>query len=385
MKAEARGAAAGPAELPDRGGCLWWRDGTGIVGRGRSLDMEVTRRSDRGTQAWAGLRRELEERRAAGEPAVAMGSFTFDPEEPGSLLFIPEQVTRYDAHVTAVPSPEPQESFDRLRYARGEIDELRWLDEVASAIRAIEHGTLSKVVLARDEVVWSRTPFSERTIAMRLARVFPQCYTFVCDGLVGATPELLVRKRGRSVESLVLAGSARRGSDPQDDATQAESLLTSPKERSEHSLAVASVADVLRELSSDLSVEPEPSILRLANVQHLATTVKARLANEEMSVLEVVDRLHPTAAVGGVPRDTALARIRGVEAGLRGRYAGPVGWVDEQGDGDWGIALRCALLSGTRAQLFAGAGLVAGSLPEVELEETRLKLRAMEGVLGASA
>ncbi len=373
---------AGPPELADEGGCLWWRDGSGIVGQGRYLDIEVPVGAERGAQAWRELRPALERRAAAGESTVAMGSLTFDAEEQGSILFIPQQVRRYEGNEAAPTPGEPIGPFDRLRYAGGEMDELRWLDEVAGAIRAVEHGTLAKVVLARDEVVWSRTGFSPRSIAIRLARAFPECYTFVCDGLVGATPELLVRKRGAAVESLVLAGSARRGSDPDDDAREAAALLASAKERYEHRLAVASVTDVLEEVSTELWVRPEPDILRLANVQHLATKVTAQLADEELSVLELVDRLHPTAAVGGVPRDAALTRIREAENGLRGRYAGPVGWVDHRGDGEWGIALRCALITGKKAQLFAGAGVVAGSLPEAELEETRLKLRAMESVLG---
>lgn len=382
MKAEAGAAFVGPAALDDREGCLWWRDGTGIVGWGRALDVRVDIGPDRGARAWSALHQPLEERRSAGEPAVAMGSFTFDPEEDGSLLFVPEQARRYENDQGVGASPETPGSLDRLRYAGGEMDELRWLDEVSSAIEAIDHGALSKVVLARDQVVWNRTGFSPRAIALRLARAFPQCYTFVCDGLVGATPELLVRKRGRNIESLVLAGSARRGTGPDDDAAEAAALLASAKERYEHSLAVGSVGDALQEVCVEVWVRPEPEILRLANVQHLATEVTARLGDQRMSVLELVDRLHPTAAVGGVPRDAALARIRGAEGGLRGRYAGPVGWVDADGDGEWGIALRCALISGTRARLFAGAGVVAGSLPEAELEETRLKLRAMESVLG---
>lgn len=372
----------GPAGLPDQGGCLWWRGGTGITGRGRAVSIEVAFGSDRGRRAWRSLRAILEERRAAGETDVAMGSLTFDPETGGSVLFVPEVVSRYNNDPGIVgETPSDIAGLDRLRYARGEMDELRWLDEVAAAIEAIGGGELSKVVLARDEVVWSKSEFSVRTIAMRLAQAFPQCYTFVCDGLVGATPELLVRRRGRDVESLVLAGSARRGSDPEDDATEAARLIESSKERSEHSLAVDSVSDALKSVCTGISTEPEPQILQLANVQHLATRVTADLADPEVSVLELVDILHPTAAVGGVPKDAALVRIRQAEGDLRGRYAGPVGWVDADGDGEWGIALRCALVSGDRAQLFAGAGVVSGSLPEAELEETRLKFRAMESVL----
>ena len=383
MKDRAGATPVGPAGLTDQGGCLWWRHGAGIVGRGRATSIDVTFGPDRGRRAWASLREILEERRLAGKTDVAMGSLTFDPAIGGSVLFVPEIASHYEDDQAVVDDATGDiTSLDRLRYARGEMDELRWLNEVAAVIKAIDEGTLSKVVLARDEVVWSKTVFSERTIAMRLARVFPQCYTFVCDGLVGATPELLIRRQGRYVDSLVLAGSARRGSDPDDDASEAALLLESSKERSEHSLAVGSVSDALKSVCTGVATQQEPQILRLANVQHLATRVTAELDDPEVSVLELVDLLHPTAAVGGVPRDVALVRIRQAEGTLRGRYAGPVGWVDADGDGEWGIGLRCALLSGNRAQLFAGAGIVSGSLPEAELEETRLKFRAMESVLG---
>jgi len=354
----------------------------GLVGEGRAVSLEVGTGVDRGRRAWASLQGILGERLTAGEPAVALGSFTFDPANAGSVLFVPEALSVYDTPQPPLEDSTGTVGLDRMRYARAEMDELRWLDEVAALIADIDRGTPSKVVLARDEIVWGKTDLSERTIALRLTRAFPQCFTFVCDGLVGATPELLVRRKGRKVESLVLAGSARRGSDPDEDAFEAHRLLASSKERSEHSLALGSVTEVLGRVCSDVVSAAEPEILRLANVQHLATRVTARLDDPDGSVLELVDLLHPTAAVGGVPADAALARIRQVEGNLRGRYAGPVGWVDANGDGEWGIALRCALLSGNRARLFAGAGIVSGSLPEAELEETRLKFRAMESALG---
>lgn len=381
MKREAEIAPAGPASLPDSGGSLWWSRGRGLVGLGRALSIDVGLGRERGSDAWRALREVLAVRRAAGISAVAMGSFTFDPNTAGSVLFVPETVYVDDAPDEGPVIAETGEG-DRVRHARGEIDELRWLDGVSAAIRSIEEGALAKVVLARDEVVWRKTPFSERTIAMRLAQTFPECFTFVCDGLVGATPELLVRRKGREVESVVLAGSARRGANPDDDAAVADGLFNSEKEREEHLLALDSVRDALASVCSDVTAPEEPEILRLANVQHLATKITARLDDPAFSVLELVDVLHPTAAVGGVPREVALNRIRDVEGDLRGRYAGPVGWVDAEGDGEWGIALRCALVEGERARLFAGAGVVAGSLPEAELEETRLKFRAMENALG---
>lgn len=380
MKQETGLAPIGPAALPDRGGSLWWSRGRGIVGRGRAVSIDVGSGPARGSRAWGELRDVLATRSETGESAIAMGSFTFDPEISGSVLYVPEEVSVDEG--AADPALLTAGEVDRVRHARGEMNELRWLDEVSGAIASIAEGSLSKVVLARDEVVWSKTPFSERTIAMRLAQTFPDCFTFVCDGLVGATPELLIRRRGRDVGSVVLAGSARRGDDPEDDAAEADGLIHSEKEREEHSFALDSVRDALQGVSSDVVASREPEILRLANVQHLATRITARLDDPAPSVLQLVDLLHPTAAVGGVPREAALDRIRRVEGNLRGRYAGPVGWVDAEGDGEWGIALRCALIAGERARLYAGAGVVAGSLPEAELEETRLKFRAMESALG---
>lgn len=372
----------GPAALRDQGGSLWWSQDKGIVGRGRAVSIDVGLGSTRGARAWEVLRDVLGSCRSAGQTDVAIGSFTFDPEIAGSVLFVPEVACIYDTPQPVLGDVAQIIDGDRVRHARGEMDELRWIDAVSAAIASIKDGTLSKVVLARDEVIWSKSPFSERTIAMRLAESFPQCFTFVCDGLVGATPELLVRRREREVESLVLAGSARRGRDPDDDIAEADRLFNSAKERAEHSLALGSVRDALSVVCSDVAAPAEPEILRLANVQHLATRVTGTLDDPAPSVLELLDLLHPTAAVGGVPRQAALTRIRQAEGDMRGRYAGPVGWVDADGNGEWGIALRCALVSGDRARLFAGAGVMAGSFPEAELEETRLKFRAMEGALG---
>lgn len=356
--------------LPENGGCLWWHGGAGLVGSGPIRRMDVATGPDRGRDAFKRLRDVLR------PDGVAFASFTFDPESEGSVLLVADRLDRIDT------LPAPSGGQDRPRFAGARMDEMRWMEEVARTVELIATSEVSKVVLARDEVLWSKQPFSERDIALRLAAAFPGCYTFVCDGLVGATPELLVRKAGPSVTSMVLAGSARRGRDDADDLAAAEALRSSPKEREEHELAVASVTEALGEVCNDVKAEAEPHLLRLVNVQHLATTVSAQLRDSDVSALELVDVLHPTAAVGGVPRNEALARIRAVEGDLRGRYAGPVGWVDRNGNGEFGIALRCASIDGDRARLFAGAGIVEASLPEDELEETRLKFRAMEGALG---
>ena len=357
--------------LSDRGGCLWWREGGGFVGTGRRVEIPVGTGAGRAREAWNALRVELD-----GDE-IAFGSFTFDPDSSGSVLFVPEELERIDRLPSADLPPA-----ERPRHAGAAIDEVAWMEGVARTIEMLRAGEASKVVLARDEVLWSKHPFSERDVALRLARAFPGCYTFICDGLVGASPELLVRRSGLDVGSVVLAGSAARGSDERRDAEVAAELLSNSKERDEHSLAVASVTELLRDVCDEIEVERVPHLVKLRNVQHLGTNIRARLGEREFSALDLLDLLHPTAAVGGVPRKEAMARIREVEGDLRGRYAGPVGWVDGRGDGEWAIALRCALLTEDRARLFAGAGIMSGSLPEKELEETRLKFRAMEEALG---
>ncbi len=350
---------------------LWHHEGRALVGRGRATSIEVATGLARGAEAWEQLLRDLER---TGRN-VAFGSFTFDPEAPGSVLFVPDIVERQWS-----PAAGP-DGTARPRFAGASMDEVRWLEEVAQAVESINAGELEKVVLARDKRLWRAAPFDVETTAGRLAAAFPGCYTFVVDGLVGATPELLLSKRGLHIETLVLAGSARRGLDVTDDRAAGQELMVSAKERHEHALAVGSVEEALEPLCDSIEIQTTPHLLRLANVQHLATRVTG-LLSDPLPCLTLLDLLHPTAAVGGVPRHAALDRIRTVEAQLRGRYAGPVGWVDAHGDGDWGIALRCAHLHGQSATMFAGAGVVAGSLPEEELEETRLKFRAMETALG---
>ncbi|MGI8940320.1 MAG: isochorismate synthase, partial [Actinomycetota bacterium] len=208
---------------------------------------------------------------------------------------------------------------------------------------------------------------------------FPECFSFAVDGLVGATPELLVRVMGRQLESLVLAGSIRRGRDDEEDERLGALMLESAKDGREHEISVRDVSEIVATLCDDVAIG-DAWLLKLANVQHIATTVRGTLA-APLTSLEVAGRLHPTAAICGRPRDDALAMIRRLEGMDRARYGGPVGWVDARGNGEWGIALRCAEVDGGNARLFAGAGIVAGSTPEGELDETRIKLLAMQSAL----
>jgi menaquinone-specific isochorismate synthase len=229
----------------------------------------------------------------------------------------------------------------------------------------------------------SSTPLDTRVILNRLASRYSECWAFLVDGLVGATPELLVRRRGDMVTSRVLAGTVRRGKDADTDTDLAESLLASDKDQEEHEYAVSSVSQALAAHCTDLTVPEEPRLLRLANVQHLATDITGRLA-DEVPVLSLAASLHPTAAVCGTPTERAANVIRALEGMDRERYAGPVGWMDSHFDGELGIALRCGEIDAddpTRIRLFAGCGLVAGSDPVSELAETNAKFEPMRYAL----
>jgi menaquinone-specific isochorismate synthase len=346
---------------------LWSHQGEGVAGHG------VAARIDPGTgpQRFARAAAALAETFASAATRMAFISFTFDADDPGSSVVVPEAVRPWS------PGPVSATPGDRVRYAGSTLPDARWLEAVATALERIAAGEVAKVVLARDRLVWAKTPFDAGVLASRLAVRFPDCFTFVHDGLVGATPELLLRRRGRQVTSVVLAGTARRAADGREDRAAGQALLDSEKEQAEHRYAVESVRDALTRVCGALQADPAPQLLRLDNVQHLATTIRGAL-HEPLSALEVAGLLHPTAAVGGTPTAAAIATITELEGMERGRYAGPVGWVDAEGDGELGIALRCAELDGTGARMFAGAGVVSGSLPEAELEETRLKLLAMQ-------
>ena len=361
---------------------VWLNVGEGMVAAGVAADIEVGSGEDRFERAAAQLREVFE---SLGGRAFAFGSFAFDPTSDDSVLVVPEVVWGPSWVATAggadpvsflgVPAPVPAE---RVRYGGSTISEVAWLDAVAAAVDRIRAGELAKVVLARDVLVWSEAPFDVPVLLTGLARRFPGCYTFSCAGLVGATPELLVARSGNDVRSVVLAGTIGRG-DGAEDERLAEGLLSSEKDLEEHRLAVDSVTEPLATVCSDLKVEG-PLLLRLANAQHLSTRIQGVL-ERDASALELAGLLHPTAAVCGTPRPDAFGLIRALEGMDRGRYSGPVGWVDSAGDGEWGIALRCGRFDGARGRLFAGNGIVGASEPEAELEETRVKLRAMMSAL----
>ncbi len=370
---------------------VWLNGGDGIVAAGEAARIEVGSGDDRFARAAARLREVFAAMDVEpGARALAFGSFAFDPASSDSVLVVPAVVwtrrggrawitTTGDTEPSSLLRPRAPAAAGRVRYGGSTISEVAWLEAVAAAVDGIRRGEADKTVLARDVLVWSEEPFDVPLLLTRLAARFPGCFTFSCDGLVGATPELLVARSGDLVRSVVLAGTVARGDDAAGDERLARGLMTSEKDLAEHAFAADSVAEPLREICSDLTVEG-PGLLRLANAQHLSTRVEGRLATDA-TALDLAGLLHPTAAVCGTPRAEALELIRRLEGMDRGRYSGPVGWVDSAGDGEWGIALRCGQFDGARGRLFAGNGIVAASEPEDELEETRVKLRAMMSAL----
>ena len=382
-------------ELEDPRGLAWVRHGEGLVAWGEAARITVepgTDRFERATMALNELFSTLDLTDEVGEPGsgpVAFGAFTFDPLEADSVLIVPSIVVgrrngrSWITRIGREPKIDRKEApeDDRIRYWGPSAPEVGWLDAVATAEKAVRNGELEKVVLARDMRVWSKTELSPRRLVKRLAERFPECYAFSVDGLIGATPELLVRTKGDHLTSVILAGSIRRGADEAEDDELGRSLLNSAKDAVEHDIAVRSVMELLPKFCETMTVASSPTLLKLANVQHLATEIQGGM-REAHSALEIAGALHPTAAVCGLPRAEAMDMIRRLEGMSRARYAGPVGWVDAHGNGEWGIALRCAELDGEGARLFAGGGIVAGSTPEGELDETRIKLLAMQSALG---
>ena len=256
-----------------------------------------------------------------------------------------------------------------------------WRGAVRAALAAIGSGRLDKVVLAREAVVEAERPFPRAEVLRRLRRrPGGSTYLYASGGFVGASPELLVRRQGRVAVSRPMAGTVPRGASASAEADGLARLTGSPKEAVEHRLVVDAVAEGLAKVADRVQVG-RPEVVRLATVAHLATEITADLTGPLPSALELAGLLHPTPAVGGSPRDAALAAIATLEPFDRGCYAGPVGWVDRAGDGEWAVAIRCATLAGRRAHLIAGAGIVPGSDPDAEWAETEHKLRAVLEVL----
>ena len=344
------------------------RHGQGVVGSGAVERVEFAGAEQlREAAAWW-------RDRAASAPAgtVAFGAFAFDPAasaEPGVLL-VPERAERVEAAPDAAVPPMPA----GIRVEPGDMPSEAYETAVAAAVAAIARGEAEKVVLARDVVIRGDAPFDARALFAALDARDPRIAVFGVDGMVGASPETLIRVRDGRFRVRVLAGTGPAGT--------ADALMASGKDRAEHAFAVESVLVALGGHVRDVEAPAVPFALELPRLTHLATDVSGVVADGS-GVLDLVAVLHPTAAVAGTPTAAALDLIRRLEPFDRGRYAGPVGWVDARGDGEWAIALRCARLEPDGSlRAYAGAGIVAASDPAAELAETGLKLRAILDAVG---
>jgi salicylate biosynthesis isochorismate synthase/menaquinone-specific isochorismate synthase len=260
-----------------------------------------------------------------------------------------------------------------------------YVNAVAGAVNRIRAGEFEKLVIARELEVEADSEYDPGVIAARLRDRFPECLAFaIVNGdrtYIGATPELLLRREGRRVSTMALAGSARRGLDPASDQRFGNALLASAKDREEHSIVVRRIERTLGRVSAWVASGREPELVRVKNIQHLATPIRAQLV-EPRPALELAGRMHPTPAVGGEPWPQAAAAIKELEGFDRGWYTGCIGWTNALEDGELFVGLRCGLVEGRHVRLFAGAGIVAASDPEAELAETETKLEAMLPVVG---
>lgn len=394
------------ALLPEHDAYAWVRRGEGMIGWGEVARCKPADIAD-AEQWWTGLVGQVVSvsslEHIPGSGFMAFGSFVFDPSNSAarSTLVVPRtilgrrqgrcwltQIGTSFVHDGLAPIADLPRAPRNVSYADGGLTGPQWEAAVAEAVRRItaarDGEKLDKVVLARDLVARAEEPIDVRWVLARLAERYERCWSYLVDGLVGATPEMLLRRENGLVTSRVLAGTIQRSGDNVRDLALAAALGRSSKDLEEHEYAVASVANALAPYCSGMNVPDAPYVLELPNVLHLATDVTA-VAGPERTSLGLAAALHPSAAVCGTPTETARRTIAELEHLDRERYAGPVGWIDAQGDGEWGIALRCGLVDDTdprQIRLYAGCGVVAGSDPEAELTESNAKLVPMRDALG---
>ncbi len=401
-------------DLAGETGFVWLAGRRGLVTRGVALRLPVGTGPDRLAGVAAAARAALAAVTGdspgpvavtAGPPGpVVVGAIPFDGATAGELV-VPALVVRQaedgTGSATITGPAELVEGFDagmlgartgrrtarepwpRITAVRVGQDGAAWRRAVTTVLAAIQAERLGKAVLAREILVQADRPFSRVGTLRRLRQAAAGTYVYARDGFVGATPELLVARHGAQASLRPMAGTVRRGGSPEEQAIREARLAASAKDGREHRFVVDQIVEDLAPLAAAVEVAPV-ELVRLATVTHLATRITARLADPSPSALDLVARLHPTPAVGGTPREAALALIAELEPFSRGAYAGPVGWMDADGDGEWAVALRCAELDGPRARLLAGAGIVAGSDPATEWAETEAKFAAMLGVLTGS-
>jgi menaquinone-specific isochorismate synthase len=383
--------ATGAIDLNDvarNDGYLFVRDGVGLAARGVAARVPT----DEVPDYLASIEHHGGDG-ASGVGPIAIGCLPFTPGAPVELV-VPATVVRKspdgrrwvtvldgaDDDLTPPAAPRPSAAAYSIEPVTPTDT---YLAAVAAARAAVRRGILTKAVIAREIAVTADRPIDLHGVLHRLKATFGSSYRYSVDGFIGASPELLVEVDGRDVRSHPLAGTAPRTGNVALDAEIAAELVASTKNQVEHRVVIDVVHDTLLPWCSYLDWEPEPSIVTVANVQHLGTQIEGRLSAPTPNVLELARALSPTPALGGHPRDEALALIADVEGVDRGRYGGAVGWVDARGNGTWAVAIRCAELSADRcrARLHAGGGIVADSDPLAELAETQAKFQAMLSAL----
>ncbi|MDH6235647.1 isochorismate synthase [Cryobacterium sp. CG_9.6] len=388
--------------LDQRQPLLWMRRNQGLAGIGCALRLEFsgpTRMTDAATawQAVVAASTVTDPLQRTGTGLLAFGAFAFDESSAEtSVLMVPEIIVGREngqCWVTRVwptggTKPTHPLSLDplgneyRISLLPGELPPAAYRNAVAEAVTRIGSEQVNKVVLARDLVGRLPEESDLRRAITKLALGYPDCWTYAVDGLVGSSPETLIRANHGEVNARVLAGTISRGADAVADTEAALTLATSTKDGDEHEFAVQSVLKSLRPHTSVLTSSEIPFTVKLPNLWHLATDVEGTL-NDGSTSLDLIAALHPTAAVAGTPTASAQDLIRELEPFDRGRYAGPVGWVGADGDGEWAIALRCAQVSRTgTVTAYAGCGIVADSDPEHELAETKMKFRPIVEAFG---
>ena len=388
--------------LDGRSPLLWMRRNQGLAGIGCALRLEFsgpTRMTD-AAAAWkqvVALATVTDPLARTGTGLLAFGAFAFDASSTQtSVLIVPEIIVGRDdgqcwvTRIWATDDSAPKNPLvlhplgDEYRIALlpGALPPDAFRDAVSTGVKRIRAHDVNKVVLARDLI--GRVPAESdlRRAITKLALGSPDCWTYAVDGLIGSSPETLIRADNGSVNARVLAGTISRGADAEDDREAALTLATSSKDGDEHEFAVQSVLKSLRPHTSALATSEIPFTLKLPNLWHLATDLEGTLSDGSTS-LDLIAALHPTAAVAGTPTDAALALIRELEPFDRGRYAGPVGWVGADGDGEWAIALRCAqVVPAGGITAYAGCGIVLDSDPDRELAETKMKFRPIVEAFG---
>ncbi|MBB1483840.1 isochorismate synthase [Tessaracoccus sp. MC1865] len=389
--------------LPETGpSTAFLRRGDGFVALGEVARFE-TDRLDAADVWWEEISGQIDHDSEVlgefGTGPVAVGTFSFDPDrsEERSVLTVPEVIIGRRGGLSwitklgpargnaTLPSPgEPVRPPAGVTSLGGSMADHEWTDIVAAVVSLIRKGEVHKVVLARDLIARADNPLDLRFVLRELMATYPMTWAYLVDGMIGATPELLVRREGGLVTSRVLAGTVWGDDEDADPIRLAARLAKSSKDISEHEFAVESVARALAPYCNAMNVPEAPSVLKLPNVMHLATDITG-VVDGAASAMTLAAALHPSAAVCGTPTHLALDVISELESLDRGRYAGPVGWVDTHGDGEWAIALRGGQVrpeTPNEIQLFAGAGIVADSSPESELAETGAKFVPMLQALG---